>query len=112
MTALPFNVLLSVAVLPEMLVLSVTTVGAVVSLTPLKCAAITELRDKRVFNPSLAPLQVALVAMALAKEDFSDIAEVVLAEAVNNSISQLGATKSVLAVIAPRAEFRLLPRAK
>jgi cytidine deaminase len=68
--------------------------------------------ENAAFNPSLAPLQVALVAMALAKEDFGDIAEVVLAEAVNNSISQLSATKSVLAVIAPRAEFRLLPRAK
>jgi hypothetical protein len=50
--------------------------------------------------------------MAIANEDFSEIAEVVLAEAVNNSISQLTATKSLLAAIAPRAEFRLLPRAK
>jgi hypothetical protein len=55
---------------------------------------------------------VALAAMALANEDFNDIAEVVLSEAANNSISQLSATKSVLAGIAPRAEFRLLPRAK
>ena len=68
--------------------------------------------ENAAFNPSLPPLQVALVAMALANEDFNDIAEVVLAEASNNSISQLDATKSVLAVIAPRAEFRLLPRAK
>ena len=68
--------------------------------------------ENAAFNPSLPPLQVALVAMALANEDFGDIAEVVLAEASNNSISQLSATKSVLAVIAPRAEFRLLPRAK
>jgi cytidine deaminase len=68
--------------------------------------------ENAAFNPSLAPLQVALVGMAIANEDFSDIAEVVLAEAANNSISQLSATKSVLAVIAPRAEFRLLPRAK
>jgi cytidine deaminase len=68
--------------------------------------------ENAAFNPSLPPLQVALVAMTLASEDFSEIAEVVLAEAANNSISQLSATKSVLAVIAPRAEFRLLPRAK
>ena len=68
--------------------------------------------ENAAFNPSLPPLQVALVAMAMASEDFSEIAEVVLAEAANNSISQLSATKSVLAVIAPRAEFRLLPRAK
>jgi cytidine deaminase len=68
--------------------------------------------ENAAFNPSLAPLQVALVAMALAKEDFSDIAEVVLAEASNNSISQVSATKALLTVIAPRAEFRLLPRAK
>jgi len=68
--------------------------------------------ENAAFNPSLPPLQVALAAMAMAKEDFSDIAEVALAEAANNSISQLNATKSVLAVIAPRAEFRLLPRAK
>jgi cytidine deaminase len=68
--------------------------------------------ENAAFNPSLPPLQVALVAMAMANEDFGDIAEVVLAEAANNSISQLSATKSVLAAIAPRAEFRLLPRAK
>ena len=68
--------------------------------------------ENSAFNPSLPPLQVALVVMAMANEDFSDIAEVVLAEAANNSISQLSATKSVLAAIAPRAEFRLLPRAK
>jgi len=68
--------------------------------------------ENAAFNPSLPPLQVALVAMTLASEDFGDIAEVVLAEAANNSISQLSATKSVLAVVAPRAEFRLLPRAK
>jgi len=68
--------------------------------------------ENAAFNPSLPPLQVALVAMAMANEDFGDIEEVVLAEAVNNSVSQLSATKSVLAVIAPRAEFRLLPRPK
>lgn len=68
--------------------------------------------ENAAFNPSLPPLQVTLVAMAMASEEFGDIAEVVLAEASNNSISQLNATKSVLAVIAPRAEFRLLPRAK
>ena len=68
--------------------------------------------ENSAYNPSLPPLQVALVAMALANENFSEIAEVVLAEASNNSISQLSATKSVLAAIAPRAEFRLLPRAK
>jgi cytidine deaminase len=68
--------------------------------------------ENSAFNPSLPPLQVALVGVAMANEDFSDIAEVVLAEAANNSISQLNATRSVLAVIAPRAEFRLLPRAK
>jgi cytidine deaminase len=68
--------------------------------------------ENAAFNPSLPPLQVALVAMVVANEDFSEIAEVVLAEAVNNSISQLTATKSLLAAIAPRAEFRLLPRAK
>ena len=68
--------------------------------------------ENAAFNPSLSPLQVALVEMAMADEDFTNIAEVVLAEAANNSISQLSATKSVLAVIAPHAEFRLLPRAK
>jgi cytidine deaminase len=68
--------------------------------------------ENAAFNPSLPPLQVALVAMALAKEEFSAIAEVVLAEAANNSISQLSATKSLVAAIAPQAEFRLLPRAK
>lgn len=68
--------------------------------------------ENAAFNPSLPPLQVALVAMAMANEEFGEIAEVVLAEAANNSISQLSATKSLVAAIAPRAEFRLLPRAK
>jgi len=68
--------------------------------------------ENSAFNPSLPPLQAALAAMALANEDFREIAEVVLSEASNNSISQLSATKSLVAVIAPRAEFRLLPRAK
>jgi cytidine deaminase len=68
--------------------------------------------ENAAFNPSLPPLQVALVSMAMANEDFNDIAEVVLAEAGNNSISQLSAIKSLVAAIAPRAEFRLLPRAK
>lgn len=68
--------------------------------------------ENAAFNPSLPPLQVALVAMAMANEEFGEIAEVVLAEAANNSISQLNATKSLVAAIAPRAEFRLLPRAK
>jgi cytidine deaminase len=68
--------------------------------------------ENAAFNPSMPPLQVALAAMAMANEDFGDIAEVVLAEPANNSISQLSATKSLLAVIAPHAEFRLLPRAK
>ena len=68
--------------------------------------------ENAAFNPSLAPLQVALIAMALAQEDFADIAEVVLAEPSNNAVSHLSATKSLLALIAPRAEFRLLPRAK
>jgi len=68
--------------------------------------------ENAAFNPSLPPLQVALVEMALANEDFGDIAEVVLSEAANNSVSQLRATKALLAAIAPRAEFRLLPRAK
>jgi len=68
--------------------------------------------ENAAFNPSLPPLQVALIGMAMANEDFGDIAEVVLAEAANNSISQLSSTKSLVGVIAPRAEFRLLPRAK
>ena len=68
--------------------------------------------ENAAFNPSLPPLQVALVAMALANENFGDIAEVVLAEASNNAITQLSATKTLAAAVAPHAEFRLLPRAK
>lgn len=68
--------------------------------------------ENAAFNPSLSPLQAALVCLSVANEDFGDIAEVVLAEASNNSVSQVSAAKSLLAVIAPKAEFRLLPRAK
>ena len=65
--------------------------------------------ENAAFNPSLAPLQAALAAAALESEAFGDIASVVLAESENNSVSQLSATKSVLASLAPLAEFRLFP---
>ncbi|MBZ5667973.1 MAG: cytidine deaminase [Acidobacteriia bacterium] len=59
------------------------------------------------FNPSLSPLQTALVQMLVAGEDYSAISRVALAEIKGAKISQRTATEAVLSAIAPsvRVEF-------
>ncbi len=53
------------------------------------------------FNPSLSPLQIALVGLIVAGEDYSAISRAVLTEVNGAKISQKGVTEALLAVIAP-----------
>ncbi len=59
------------------------------------------------FNPSLSPLQTALVQMISAGETYSAISRVAVAEIKGAKISQKTATEAVLSAIAPsvRTEF-------
>jgi cytidine deaminase len=53
------------------------------------------------FNPSLSPLQMALVQMLVAGEEYGAISRVVLVEISSAKISQKSATLAVLSAIAP-----------
>jgi cytidine deaminase len=64
--------------------------------------------ENAAFNPSLSPLQVALMRMAMAGEQFSSIVRVVLAEVANAPISQRSMTEAALAGIAPKATLRVI----
>jgi len=58
------------------------------------------------FNPSLSPLQVALVGLIMADEEPSRISSVVLVELEGALISQMSATQAVLDGLAPGARLR------
>ena len=57
------------------------------------------------FNPSLSPLQTALVQLIAAGEKYSAITAVMLAEVQGAKISQRPVTETVLAAIAPRVKL-------
>ena len=57
------------------------------------------------FNPSLSPLQIALVGLILAGEDYSAISRAVLTEVNGAKISQKGVSEALLGVIAPRVRL-------
>jgi cytidine deaminase len=59
------------------------------------------------FNPSLSPLQVALVSLIVDLRDYSEIKEVLLIEEKSGKISQENVTKNILEIIAPQALFRV-----
>jgi len=58
------------------------------------------------FNPSLPPLQVALISMLRARKNFGEISEVTLVELDNAAISQKAVIEATLSTIAPKAQFR------
>ena len=64
------------------------------------------------FNPSLSPLQTALVQLISAGEDYSAISRVAVAEIKGAKISQKTATEAVLSAVAPsvRVEFVVAER--
>lgn len=61
--------------------------------------------ENAAFNPSLAPLQSALVSVVMRQEEFADITRVALVELANATISHEAATRMVLAALAPRASL-------
>jgi cytidine deaminase len=64
--------------------------------------------ENAAFNPSLPPLQSALVGFLFGGEDFADITVVVLCEVDGASISQKDTTADVIKLLAPAAEVRHL----
>ena len=58
------------------------------------------------FNPSLPPLQAALVAMVKARKSYAQIREATLVEVDEAVISQRAMTETVLAAIAPKVRLR------
>ena len=62
--------------------------------------------ENAAFNPSLPPLQAALISLILAGGNFSDIAETCLVEAEAAAISQQNGAQAILGTIAPGAKFR------
>ena len=60
------------------------------------------------FNPSLSPLQTALVQLIVAGEDYSAISRVALAEINGGKISQKSATEAVLSTIAPLIRLEMV----
>ncbi len=59
------------------------------------------------YNPSLSPLQSALVLLVADLHDFSDIQEVVLVEQHSAKINQAIMTRELLKIIAPLATFTI-----
>ena len=64
--------------------------------------------ENAAFNPSLSPLQSALVRLIFAGEDLTAIKRVVLVEMKNAAISQRASTEAVLSAIAPKARLDVL----
>ncbi len=60
------------------------------------------------FNPSLSPLQTALVQLILAGDDYASITRVALAEIFTAKISQQSATEVVLTAVAPAVKLELI----
>jgi cytidine deaminase len=60
------------------------------------------------FNPSLSPLQTALVQLIVAGQDYSQISAVTLVEVQGAKISQRAVTETVLAAIAPQRKLQLV----
>ncbi len=60
------------------------------------------------FNPSLPPLQTALVQLLLSGKGYSEISHIVLAEKRGSKISQKSATEAVMSAVAPGARLEIL----
>jgi cytidine deaminase len=60
------------------------------------------------FNPSLSPLQTALVQVIAAGHDYSAISAVTLVEVQGAKISQRAVTETVLAAVAPQVKLEVV----
>jgi cytidine deaminase len=65
--------------------------------------------ESAAYNPSLSPLQAALVGLIMSGEKISNIYSAVLVEMDKAPISQRSATQAVLDSIAPEARMRRIP---
>lgn len=65
--------------------------------------------ESAAYNPSLSPLQAALVGLIMSGEKLSNIHSAVLVEMEKAPISQRSATQAVLDSIAPEAGMRRIP---
>lgn len=66
--------------------------------------------ENAAFNPSLSPLQAALVSLAAHLEDYQEMSEVVLVEKSQAKISQEAPTRALLKSLAPNAELKVEKR--
>lgn len=64
--------------------------------------------ENAAYNPSLPPLQTALVALILSGGDAWEISEVVLVEVESAPISQRSVAEAVLSSIAPKVKLRVV----
>jgi cytidine deaminase len=64
--------------------------------------------ENAAFNPSLSPLQTALVQLILAGEEYAAITQVLLVEVKNAKISQASVTRAVLSAIAPTVQLQTI----
>lgn len=60
------------------------------------------------FNPSLSPLQVALVQLLIAGDEYAAISRVVLAELAHGKISQRSVAEAVLSAAAPSVRLEVV----
>lgn len=63
--------------------------------------------ENAAFNPSLSPLQSALIQMVAAGRQYNEAREVVLVEAKDAQASQIGNTKFLLEHVAPEAKLSI-----
>jgi cytidine deaminase len=63
--------------------------------------------ENAAFNPSLSPLQVALVGLVFAGEDFAAISRAFLLEVDGALVSQRSATEAVLRTLAPNVRLEV-----
>lgn len=66
--------------------------------------------ENAAFNPSLSPLQAAIVSLVADLRNYEEISEVVLVEQLEAPVSQEMSTRALLSCIAPTAYFRLEKR--
>ncbi|HEY6292542.1 MAG TPA: cytidine deaminase [Terriglobia bacterium] len=64
--------------------------------------------ENAAFNPSLPPLETALVALVLAGEESGDISKAVLVEVTGASITQKSVTEIVLSALVPSAKLQVV----
>jgi cytidine deaminase len=64
--------------------------------------------ENAAFNPSLPPLQVALISILNSRKTFDQITDVVLVEMEKPVVSQEAVTREVVGAIAPKIRFRTL----